>query len=63
MNSERAEQIINSKDNISVYYKNTPVYLKAVHPETHKVTVKNLNNDKDFVVHAKTLNEDFGQKL
>lgn len=63
MNSERAEQIINSKDNISVYYKNTPVYLKAVNSETHKVTVKNLNNDKDFVVHAKTLNEDFGQKL
>ncbi len=63
MNSERVEQIIHSKDNISVYYKNTPVYLKAVNHETSKVTVKNLNTDKDFIVHAKTLNEDFGQKL
>ncbi|MCY6371413.1 H-type small acid-soluble spore protein [Clostridium ganghwense] len=60
MNSGRAEQIINSKENITVYYKNTPVYLKAVNHTTHKVTVKNLNNDKDFVVHAKTLNENYG---
>lgn len=62
MNSKRAEQIINSNENIPVYYKNTPVYLKEVDHKSNKVKVTNLNTDNDFVIHVKTLNEDFGMK-
>lgn len=60
MDSKRAEQILNSKDNIDVYYKNTPVYLKEVDHKTNKIIVENLSTHKDFVVHAKTLNENYG---
>ncbi|MFD3158499.1 H-type small acid-soluble spore protein [Haloimpatiens sp. FM7330] len=56
MNSSRAKQILNSKKNISVYYKNTPVWIDEIY-DNGTVSVKNLNTDKNIVVSVKTLNE------
>ena len=57
MNGERAEQILHSENNIPVYYKNTPVWIRSVDVKEDRVRVKNLNTDKDIVVSAKTLSE------
>lgn len=57
MNSKRVTQIINSKDYIPVYYKNTPVKLEKVDNTENTAYVKNLNTDKEMVVEVKTLHE------
>ena len=60
MTSGRVQQIIDSKENISVYYKNTPVWIEEVNKKDDLVKVKNLNTDKDMLLSVKTIHENYG---
>lgn len=57
MNYPRAKQIIDSRNNIPVYYKNTPIWIQELNKDNGTAEVKNLNTDNFMIVPIKSLNE------
>ncbi|WP_373899253.1 H-type small acid-soluble spore protein [Haloimpatiens sp. FM7315] len=57
MDYSRAKQIMESKNNIPVYYKNTPVWIKKLDKDKGTCEVTNLNTDNHMIVPTKTLND------
>lgn len=53
----RAKQIIDTRNNIPIYYKNTPIWIEELDKDKGTAEVKNLNTDNYMVVPIKTLNE------
>lgn len=58
MDSKRAQEILfNTKSNVEVKYRNTPVWIEGVDLESGSVLVKDLNSKKMMEVKSKDLEE------
>lgn len=57
MDIRRADEIINSKGVIDVWYQNDPVWLESIESEKHTVHVKNLNTHETMNIPLSELRE------
>ncbi|RKD33436.1 H-type small acid-soluble spore protein [Thermohalobacter berrensis] len=57
MDVQRANEILNSPNNIEVLYNNTPVWIEKINSEKGTANVKMLNNNTSIEVNTKNLVE------